>query len=219
MNYLKHYERLIVRARTRSLEGYFEEHHVLPRCIGGSDHIDNLVQLTPEEHYVAHQLLIKIYPNETALIYAAKMLSLNANQNRPNNKLYGWLKRRFSAAHSQRMTGRIPWNKGKTGVYTDEAIRKMSESSKGSVSPRKGVTLSIETRNKISSALKGHAPSNKGQKRSQEANEKQSKTMQGRVPWNKNKTGYKMPASSDAKKQKISASIKKSWEKRKNICY
>jgi len=28
--------------------------------------------------------------------------------------------------------GQIPWNKGKTGVYSDESIKKMSEARKGS---------------------------------------------------------------------------------------
>jgi hypothetical protein len=28
----------------------------------GSDLVSNLVYLTPEEHYVAHQLLVKMYP-------------------------------------------------------------------------------------------------------------------------------------------------------------
>ena len=37
MNYFDHYDRLIARARTRVLEGYRERHHVLPRCMGGSN--------------------------------------------------------------------------------------------------------------------------------------------------------------------------------------
>lgn len=61
-----------------------------------SDCVDNLAVLTPEEHYLAHQLLVKIYPDNHLLINAAAMMI----PNRPSNKMYGWLKRRFSAAQS-----------------------------------------------------------------------------------------------------------------------
>jgi 5-methylcytosine-specific restriction endonuclease McrA len=61
MNYKKIYERIIDRARSRDLLSYKERHHIIPRCLGGSDDISNLVDLTPEEHYVCHQLLVKIH--------------------------------------------------------------------------------------------------------------------------------------------------------------
>lgn len=92
MNYSKHYSLLIKRGKSRVLKEYSERHHIIPRCMGGSDDEENLVYLTPEEHYVAHQLLIKMYPNEIKLVYAAMMMI----PNRPSNKLYGWLRRRFS---------------------------------------------------------------------------------------------------------------------------
>jgi hypothetical protein len=45
----------------------------LPKCLGGKDDVDNLVKLTPEEHFVDHQLLTKIYPNNSKLAYVAHM--------------------------------------------------------------------------------------------------------------------------------------------------
>jgi len=101
MNYELHYSRLIEKAKNRNIDGYTELHHVIPRCMGGSDSIENLVRLTPEEHYVAHQLLVKIYPSSHKLINAAVMMI----PSRPSNKLYGWLKRRLSASMSIRQTG------------------------------------------------------------------------------------------------------------------
>lgn len=62
MNYQKHYELLIERAKSRTLAGYFERHHIIPKCMGGSDEPENIANLAPEEHFVAHQLLVKIYP-------------------------------------------------------------------------------------------------------------------------------------------------------------
>lgn len=94
MDYLEHYNRLIDRAKSRSLFGYKETHHIVPRCLGGSDDKSNLVDLTPEEHYVAHQLLIKIYKKEPRLLFAARMMTVsNASQKNRNNKLYGWIRR------------------------------------------------------------------------------------------------------------------------------
>ena len=75
--------------------GYTEKHHIIPKCIGGNDCKNNLVMLTPEEHYLAHQLLVKIYPNNTKLVFAAKMMSVG-HIGRRRNKLYGWLRRKCS---------------------------------------------------------------------------------------------------------------------------
>ena len=82
-----------------------ETHHIIPRCSGGSDTKDNLVDLTPEEHYIAHQLLVKIYPNNKRLIHAAIMMTVNSNNQLRNNKLYGWLRRKHSVAISDNQSG------------------------------------------------------------------------------------------------------------------
>jgi len=101
MNYEKIYDILISKAQNRILETYTETHHIVPKCIGGTDNINNLVELAPEEHYLAHQLLVKIYPQNHSLVKAAAMMI----PNRPSNKMYGWLKRRFAKAQSVSQTG------------------------------------------------------------------------------------------------------------------
>ena len=40
-------------------------------------------------------------------------------------------KRRLSSAMKGKNSGKAPWNKGKTGVYTVEQLAKMAESRKG----------------------------------------------------------------------------------------
>lgn len=96
MDYKKIYDSLIERGKVRTLNSYKEVHHIKPKCVGGSDDKSNLVELTPEEHYVAHQLLVKIYPNNIGIIRAAAMMI----PGRPSNKMYGWVRRKFSAAQS-----------------------------------------------------------------------------------------------------------------------
>lgn len=103
MNYTKIYRTLISRAKDRNLTDYVESHHIIPRCMNGTDDIDNLVDLTPEEHYLAHQLLVKMYPGNVKLIMAAQMMI----PNRPSNKLYGWLKRLHSEAMKESQSGNL----------------------------------------------------------------------------------------------------------------
>lgn len=103
MDYQKHYDRLIQKARERILEGYSERHHVVPKCLGGSDDKTNLVDLTPEEHYVAHQLLVKMHPENGKLVHAARMMTYCSDGSRVQNKLYGWLKRKSSMESKKRV--------------------------------------------------------------------------------------------------------------------
>ena len=102
MNYLKHYQLLIERGKKRNLEEYFETHHIVPKCVGGTDEETNLVKLTPEEHYLAHQLLSKIHSDNPRLLLAAMMMCAN----RKGNKVYGWLKRKHSKAMSKLQSGK-----------------------------------------------------------------------------------------------------------------
>lgn len=152
MDYSYIYYNLIHKAKHRSLDGYKEKHHIVPKCVGGDDNPDNLVELTPEEHYVAHLLLIKIYPKNRLLIHAAVMMTVSGKDHCRNNKLYGWLRRKHSnsvsvnqsgAGNSQfgrywicnTLTGEVKrinandsipagWIRGKTGFTSCEVCRK-----------------------------------------------------------------------------------------------
>ena len=112
MDYQKIYANLIQKSKFRTLIGYKEIHHIIPRCMKGSDDFENLAELTPEEHYIAHLLLCKIYPNNGKLIYAANMMCVGNNEYR-NNKRYGWLRKRLATQLSIDRKGKVPWNKGK----------------------------------------------------------------------------------------------------------
>lgn len=96
MNYLKIYHALIERARDRTLHQYSERHHVIPRCMGGSDELSNLVRLTPEEHFLAHQLLVKIHPNNHKLKFALQAMIMDTGNRQRKNKAYGWVRRLVS---------------------------------------------------------------------------------------------------------------------------
>lgn len=95
MNYKNIYECLISRGKDRNINQCFERHHIIPKCMGGNNKKENIVRLTPEEHYVVHQLLIKIYPDQSKLVFAAHMMTVCSPTQIRNNKEYGWIRRRF----------------------------------------------------------------------------------------------------------------------------
>jgi hypothetical protein len=73
MDYKKHYENLIKSRLNRKLKKgvYYEKHHIIPKCWGGSNKKENIIKLTAREHYIAHWLLYRIRPtsNGTALAF------------------------------------------------------------------------------------------------------------------------------------------------------
>ena len=91
--------------------------------------------------------------------------------------------------------------------HTDEVLKKIGSKLKGRVSPRKGVTLSDETKVKISqnSFWKNKAGPNTGKKFSEEAKKNMSKSALKKAPI------------SEETRLKLSESIKLFWKKRKGI--
>src|SRR5690554_3281839 len=80
MDYKKIYDQLVEKAKPRGLDktkndGYFEIHHIVPRCMGGGDEESNLVMFTVREHILAHILLWKSYPDNRSIVYAAHMMT------------------------------------------------------------------------------------------------------------------------------------------------
>lgn len=186
MDYGQIYSDLVQRGLDRTLDNdvYVERHHVWPKCMGGPDEESNIVKFTAEEHFLAHQLLVKMFPDNHKLVYACKAMSMNSN-GRVSMKMYGWIRRKLSNArtgkkHSQETCrkiseskkGKTAWNKGKKGkTPSDETRRKISETNKGR-------EFSQETRIKI-------AESNKGKNVSDETRRKMSEA--GKLNWAKRK--------------------------------
>jgi hypothetical protein len=106
MDYSAIYKRIILNRNANPYNGYVEEHHVLPRCLGGTDEKDNLVKLTAKEHFICHLLLTRMCINESLEYYKlvhAFMMMKNASH---NNKRYisGHEYAKLRVAHSIRMS-------------------------------------------------------------------------------------------------------------------
>lgn len=138
MNYELIYSSLITRAQGRALSCYTESHHIIPKCMGGNDDSNNLVDLTPEEHYLAHQLLVKIHPNHPGLTFAAMTMTQGSHR---SNKLYGWLKRKHSKNITATQTGKVYYNNGTKCIklFPGEPVPEGFVKGRG-WSPTKGVT-------------------------------------------------------------------------------
>lgn len=128
MNYKKIYDSLITKAKNRETLEYTEKHHVLPRCMGGSDEHSNLVRLTAREHYIAHWLLAKAYRSRK-LVFAWRSMAMDPLGKRYTSHSFkyareAWIKEManansgicFSEERKRNLSlshiGQQPWNKG-----------------------------------------------------------------------------------------------------------
>ena len=102
MNYQRIYNQIIERAKTRQIEGYVEKHHIIPKCLDGTNDKENLIKLTAREHFLCHLLLCEMYPNNIRLFHAVFMMSnIKKRKNFQNNifissRLYEYVKQKRS---------------------------------------------------------------------------------------------------------------------------
>jgi len=177
--YTSWYYNIVNNAKSRTITGYTEKHHIIPKSCGGTNSKDNLVALSAKEHFICHLLLTKAVSNEyrSKMVYAfhglkakqPKQLRYSSNL-QITAKLYQRLKEELSIIKKSKE----PWNKGKKGLQvawnkgispSEETKQKLREArAEQDMSYRKGVSPSAEQRAKISNTLKGNVPWNNGKK-------------------------------------------------------
>jgi len=168
MNYQRIHDAIINRARSRTLQGYRERHHVIPRCLGGTNETENLVDLTAREHFIVHKLLCEMYPTESKLVYAYWMMSRTVSNSKYkreyhiSNREYERVKQLFSEVSSKQQKGKSLTDEHKKALSKAAKTRKTripikhSEETKQKLSARwKGTTRSLEDRKKISDGQRG----------------------------------------------------------------
>ena len=178
--YTKWYNNIIVNARARDLpkQPGTEVHHILPKCMGGTNSKDNLVRLWAREHFCLHMLLVKML--QDPILKRKMQFALNSfrrtSQNQQRHKLtarqYEIIRRQVSEARSSSLIG----NKFGVGrIVSAETRLKMSNSMRGKntrpmseetkqkiSSANKNRVLSEETKNRMSLARKGKPTGRKG---------------------------------------------------------
>jgi len=194
-HYLVRYNNFISALSGQIVEGYFEKHHIVPRSHGGSNKKDNLIALTPRQHFIAHRMLWKAYGGSMARAYF--MMSATGKYGKIGSKTYAMAREDYSKQVVIQMANKpnIPeftpehrekLRQAKLGtkvsdatkakisaaqvgrVYDDEFKRKVSEGKKGIATRGTGWQQSEETRNKIGQAQVGALNHMHGKKHSME---------------------------------------------------
>jgi hypothetical protein len=163
MNYIKIYDSIIEKYRNELAVGYCEVHHIIPKCMGGSNEKDNLVALPYRYHFVAHLCLAKIYGGK--LLGGAWIMS-NCGEN--NSRKYAWLRKKVAEYSRQLNTGR---------KQTPEAKKKQIENQTGKKNGFYGKKHTQETKDKIIASHKGM----KRKKHTEETKKKMSQSGKGRI--------------------------------------
>lgn len=177
MNYQKVYNQIISQSqlelRVRGNVIYYERHHIVPKCLGGSDVDDNQVLLTAREHFLCHWLLHRLNPSNAKLTHAFHMMCFTNGrfQHRyvPSSRAMEEAKEAHAKHLSNSMKGEKNHMYGKKRPDTSE---RNSLLKKGVPSPLKGTTrphfsgelhpnfgkqYTLESRAKMSASKKGVA--------------------------------------------------------------
>ena len=121
MNYSKIYWQLIAKRKENvihpSSNVLYEQHHIIPRCMLGSDEPDNLINLTIREHFIAHLLLWKIQPNSSLSLAVHFMANTRTGlrlTSRQFEKLKIEVRKVLSESSKQQWENKTPEQKAQT---------------------------------------------------------------------------------------------------------
>lgn len=104
---------------------YHERHHIIPKCLGGTNDEENLIDLFAREHFIAHRLLALENPTDKRLTFAwwnmAQCKGSSKKREAVTPEEYEEAKVVRSSMISELLKGR---------TFTNETLNKMRESQK-----------------------------------------------------------------------------------------
>ena len=114
--------------REKTKGKFYERHHIWPKSMGGKNNKENLVWLTPKEHYVVHHLLTKMCEgiNSTKMNYAFWKMNIRYNKEghiKINFSTYEKIREKQREAMSKTMTGRFVSESAKEAVRQSNKLR------------------------------------------------------------------------------------------------
>ena len=130
IRYLKFLENCKIANKHKT--GYFEKHHIIPKCLNGSDDKANLIKLTARQHFIAHYMLTKCYPDNAKIHYALFAMSWNAETNSRylNSKHIAIAREAQAKATSIAKQGNTNWLGKKHKTSSKKAIGKANKTRK-----------------------------------------------------------------------------------------
>lgn len=159
---------LNIRGQFNCGDKYHERHHIMPKCLGGSDDEKNLIDLYAKEHFEAHRLLALEYPDNKKLTYAWWMMSHIKDKNQDRYELSADEYEEAKIAYSNILKERVITQETRDKLreinlgheVSEETRKKISDKAKErfanpTYNPLLGRHLSEEVRQKISKANKG----------------------------------------------------------------
>jgi hypothetical protein len=179
MDYEKIYNQLIDKAKLRKSKRdvYYERHHIIPKCMGGGNDKTNLVKLTAKEHFVAHKLLVEIYPDNGKLIHAYWRMANNKNEDKREYIVSSREYERLKTIHAKQVSINL---KGTIKKWKNNQVR-----SKKIGDFHRNKIISNDTKNLISTGLKEYYSNNPnpriGKSHSEETRKKMSQKLKGRI--------------------------------------
>ena len=214
---------LNTRGRFACEDEYHERHHIVPKCIGGTDDENNLIDLYAREHFEAHRLLAQENPKNKGLVYAWWcMATANGKHIDGTYKLTPEEYETIRIMYSKSVTGENNPMFGKT--HSMETRMKISENHadvSGVNNPNYGKHCSEETKKKLSEMKKGKFVGKDnpfyGKKHTEEAKQKISEKRKGKFTGEDNSFYGKKHTEETKKKIGMSNSRGKSARARKVI--
>lgn len=172
--YARWYFSIVSMAKENRNIGIFEKHHILPKSLGGGNEQENLVLVTPREHFLLHRLLCRmtVGRDHRSMCWAIHRMMYNERHTVSNSHTYEILR-----GEHREMLRNSPHYK------TPEWSRKIAEVVKSTWENNE--SRKLEASRKMKERWKSgklHARDQSGEKN----------CMYGREPWNK---GKKYPGS------------------------
>ena len=187
---------LYLKKEAQQLLGYVEDHHIIPRALGGNNLTSNKVWLTAREHFICHLLLVKFTTGAEKQLMQFAVGKFIQNSPMQHRRFTSWEYSKIRESISLARTGKkhstesrmkmsksrkgiVPWNKGMTGiVHSDESNKKRSDTLKGkSLEEKVGIERALEIKQRISKAKLGKPSGMLGKTHSAETKKKLSERL------------------------------------------
>jgi hypothetical protein len=154
--YTSLYYRIVNNRKHNKYNGYVENHHIIPKSLGGTNKKENLVKLSAREHFICHRLLVKMTTGQdkVKMSYAIRTMMLRENQYQErykiSSKIYESIIKETKSVIGNTLRGKNNPYYGKT--HSAEVRDKMKLKRKNQLPPMLGKGHTDDTKQKLREA-------------------------------------------------------------------